>query len=187
MATDHSNYDPLRNPQVDYERADLSPAGILWFLIGLFISAVFIELVIWGMFRFMARSEALFPQGKQNPMVNAQKAAPGQIPHSVLQNTPPVNLAVFPEPRLQVNDAGEMGDFMESEQKLLNTPQPFTDVNGNVHLPIALAMQLIEQRGLPVRGSAPHDVSEQAPMLDGNPMASDPGASNGAGARAQQP
>ena len=46
MATDHSNYDPLRNPQVDYERADLSPAGILWFLIGLFISAVFIELVI---------------------------------------------------------------------------------------------------------------------------------------------
>jgi len=34
MATDHTNYDPLRNPQVDYERADLSPAGILWFLIG---------------------------------------------------------------------------------------------------------------------------------------------------------
>jgi hypothetical protein len=90
MATDHSNYDPLRNPQVDYERADLSPAGILWFLIGLFISAVFIELVIWGMFRFMARSEALFPQGKQNPMVTAQKAAPAETPHSVLQNTPPV-------------------------------------------------------------------------------------------------
>ena len=88
----------------------MSPRGILWFLIGLFISAVFIELVIWGMFRFMARSEALFPQGKQNPMVNAQKAAPAADgPHSVLQNTPAVNLAVFPEPRLQVNDAGEMG------------------------------------------------------------------------------
>ena len=52
MATDHTNYDPLRNPQVDYERADLSPAGILWFLIGLFLAGVFIELVIWGMFSF---------------------------------------------------------------------------------------------------------------------------------------
>ena len=98
-----------------------------------------------------------------------------------------MNLAVFPEPRLQVNDAGEMGDFMESEQKLLNTPQPFTDASGNVHMPISLAMQLIEQRGLPVRGSAPHDVSEQAPMSDGNPMASDPGASNKAGSEPQQP
>ena len=48
MATDHSKHDPLRNPQVDYERSDLSPGGILWFLIGLFICGVFIELVIWG-------------------------------------------------------------------------------------------------------------------------------------------
>jgi len=187
MATDHSNFDPLRNPQVDYERADLSPAGILWFLIGLFIAAVFIELVIWGMFRFMARSEALFPQGQQNPMVNAQKAAPAQIPHSVLQNTPPVNLAVFPEPRLQVNDAGEMGEFMESEQKLLNTPQPFTDASGNVHLPISLAMQLIEERGLPVRGTAPRDTGEQDATSGEAPVTSDPGASNGAGSQTQQP
>ncbi len=76
MATNHINYDPLRNPQVDYERADLSPSGILWFLIGLFIAGVFIELVIWGMFHFMARSEALFPQGNTNPMVSTQKPAP---------------------------------------------------------------------------------------------------------------
>jgi hypothetical protein len=187
MATDHSNFDPFRNPQVDYERADLSPAGILWFLIGLFIAAVFIELVIWGMFRFMARTEALFPQGKQNPMVNAQKAAPAQIPHSVLQNTPPVNLAVFPEPRLQVNDAGEMGDFIESEQKLLNTPQPFTDASGNVHLPISLAMQLIEERGLPVRPNTPHDAATQTATEGEAPVASDPATSNGAGAEPQQP
>ena len=188
MATDHSsNFDPLRNPQVDYERADLSPAGILWFLIGLFIAAVFIELVIWGMFHFMARTEALFPQGKQNPMVNAQKAAPAQTPHSVLQNTPPVNLSVFPEPRLQVNDAGEMGEFVESEQKLLNTTQPFTDASGNVHLPISLAMQLIEERGLPVRGSAPRDAGEQDATSSEAPVPSDPAASNGAGAQPQQP
>src|SRR5690349_10349667 len=63
----------LRNPQVDYERADLSARGILLFLIGLFISGVFIELVLWGMFHFLARSEALFPSGSVNPMASAQQ------------------------------------------------------------------------------------------------------------------
>jgi hypothetical protein len=186
MATDHSNSDPLRNPQVDYERADLSPSGILWFLIGLFIAGVFIELVIWGMFHFMARTEALFPQGNPNPMMSAQKAAPAETPHSVLQNTPPVNLSVFPEPRLQVNDAGEMGQFLDSERKLLDTPQPFTDASGTVHLPISLAMQLIEERGLPVRPNSPPDVAAQN-ATPGAAPAAEPGASNGTGGQSQQP
>ncbi len=183
MATNHSNYDPLRNPQVDYERADLSPAGILWFLIGLFIAGVFIELVIWGMFHFMARSEALFPQGKTNPMVSAQKAAPTVTPHSIFQNTPPVNLSVFPEPRLQVNDAGEMSEFMESEQKLLNAPQPFTDASGTVHLPIALAMKLVEERGLPVRPHSPPESAAQTGTSGAAPVAAEPSASGEGGAQ----
>lgn len=160
MATENSHFDPLRNPQVDYERADLSPSGILWFLIGLFIVGVFIELVIWGMFRFMAHSEALFPQGRKNPMVVAQPAP--ATPPSILQNTPAVNLDVFPQPRLQVYDAGEMSGFVDSERKLLDTPQPFAEVNGTVHLPIALAMQEIVERGLPVRPNPPPaDVNTQ--------------------------
>ncbi len=156
MATNHTNYDPLRNPQVDYERADLSPSGILWFLIGLFITGFFIELVIWGMFHFMARSQALFPQPAVNPMRQAQKAAPASgASRSVLQNTPGVNLNVFPEPRLQTYDAGEMGQFVNSEQELLNPKQPFADPSGVIHIPISLAMQLIVERGLPVRPNAP--------------------------------
>ena len=154
MATDHN--DALRNPQVDYERADLSPRGILLFMLGLFIAGVFIELVLWGMFHFLARSEALFPSGTLSPIQSAQyKAPPEHVPGSIMQNTPTVNLSVFPEPRLQTNDAGEMGNFLKSEQELLNPPQPFTDPSGAVHIPISLAMQLIEQRGLPSRPGAP--------------------------------
>jgi hypothetical protein len=154
MATDHN--DALRNPQVDYERADLSPRGILLFLIGLFISGVFIELVLWGMFHFLARSEALFPQGSVSPLVSAQhKAPPENEPGSIMQNTPSVNLSVFPQPRLQANDAGEMQNYLKSEQELLNPSQPFTDPSGAVHIPISMAMQLIEQRGLPTRPNAP--------------------------------
>jgi len=155
MATDHSNYDPLRNPQVDYDRSDLSAKGILWFLIGLFIAGVFIELVIWGMFRFMARSEALFPQPQRNPMAVAQQAKAADASRSVLQNTPGVNLAIFPMPRLQPNDAGDMEKFLASEQKLLDPEQPFADSTGAIHIPISQAMKLIEDRGLPVRPNSP--------------------------------
>ncbi|HUI82915.1 MAG TPA: hypothetical protein VL240_01760 [Candidatus Binatia bacterium] len=167
MATDHTNFDPLRNPQVDYERADLSARGILLFLIGLFIAGVFIELVLWGMFRFMARSEALFPQGTESAIFNPQRATKENQQGSILQNTPMVNLSVFPQPRLQSNDAGEMQNFVQSEQKLLNPGQPFTDPSGAVHIPISLAMKLIEQRGLPTRPSAPPEINTQTAA--GNP------------------
>ncbi len=50
---------------------------------------------------------------------------------------------------------GEMQNFLKSEQELLNPPQPFADSSGAVHIPISLAMKLIEQRGLPTRPSAP--------------------------------
>jgi len=74
-----------------------------------------------------------------------------------MQNFPPVNLSVFPEPRLQVNDAVDMSRFLNMEQEILNPEQPFTDSTGTVHIPISQAMKLVEQRGLPVRPSAPPD------------------------------
>jgi hypothetical protein len=155
MATNHDNHDPLRNPQVDYDRSDLSPKGILLFLIGLFVVGFFIELVIWGMFRFMARSEVLFAQGQQSRMAAQQKPVPSGKDQSVLQNIPEFNLSVFPEPRLQTGDAHDMSEYLVSEQKLLNTTQPFTDPQGVVHIPISMAMQLIAERGLPVRPNSP--------------------------------
>jgi len=167
MATDYN--DALRNPQVDYERADLSPRGILLFLIGLFVAGAFVELVLWGMFHFLARSEALFPSGTVSAVQRVQhKAPPEHVPGSIMQNTPSVNLGVFPAPRLQANDAGEMQNYLKSEQELLNPAQPFTDSNGAVHIPITLAMQLIEQRGLPTRPNAPPpELNEQTEA--GNP------------------
>jgi CspA family cold shock protein len=154
MATENSKYDPLRNAEVDYERADLSAKGILFFLVGLLVAGIFIELVLWGMFRFMAKSEVLFPQPQPNPMMSARKLAPS-APRSVLQNNPPVDIMVFPEPRLQTGDATDMSRFLAAEQKTLNPDQPFVDQSGVVHIPISLAMNLIVERGLPVRPNAP--------------------------------
>jgi hypothetical protein len=163
MATENSSYDPLRNPQVDFDRTDLSPRGILLFLIGLLLCGAFIELVVWGMFRFMAKSEVLFPQAQSNPMARSQSIPPQSTSRSIFQNAPAVSLGVFPKPRLQVNDASDMSKFLSSEHELLNAPQPFKDSTGAIHIPISQAMKLIEERGLPVRPNSEPGGSSQTP------------------------
>jgi hypothetical protein len=149
MATNHDEYDLLRNPAVDYDRTDLSPRGILVFLFGLLVAGVFIELVIWGMFRFLSHSP-YFAQGNPSPMVNAQKAQPLTAEGKDFENTTNVNPDTFPEPRLQTDDVVDMNQLLQSEHKILYTAQPFVDSNGTVHLPINEAMKLIAERGLPV-------------------------------------
>ena len=163
MATENNDYELLRNPQVDYERSDLSARGILLFLVGLLVCGVFIELVLWGMFRFMGKSEALFPQPKPNPMMSYRKVPPAPGARSVLQNAPAENVMVFPEPRLQTSDVADMNKMLQSEEKVLYPTEPFKDSTGAIHIPITEAMRLIEQQGLPVRPEAPPpNVNSQA-------------------------
>jgi hypothetical protein len=153
MATDHHD-DPLVNPAVDYDRTDLSPRGIMLFLVGLLVAGIFIELVMWGMFRFLAHS-TFFAQGNPSPLVQAQKTLPETAPGAALQNTGGINTNVFPTPRLQTDDVADMNKFLGEELKVLNPEQPFVDSTGAVHIPISEAMKLIAERGLPVRPNTP--------------------------------
>jgi hypothetical protein len=150
MATNHDEYDLLKNPAVDYDRTDLSARGILMFLVGLLVAGVFGELVIWGMFHFLARSP-YFAKGNASPMAQSQKQAPLKVEGKDFENTTNINPGNFPEPRLQTNDVVEMDDLLKAEHKVLYAAQPFADQNGTIHLPIKDAMKLIEQRGLQVR------------------------------------
>jgi hypothetical protein len=160
MATNRDEYDLLRNPAVDYDRTDLSPRGILVFLFGLLVAGIFIELVIWGMFRFLSHSP-YFAKGNPSPMVNAQKAQPLTAEGKDFENTTNVNPDLFPEPRLQMNEVGDMDQYLQSEHKILYASQPFLDSNGTVHLPINEAMKLIAERGLPVKPATPTEVTQK--------------------------
>lgn len=163
MATNHDDYDLLKNPAVDYDRSDLSPRGILVFLVGLLVAGIFIELVIWGMFHFLARSP-FFARGNPSPMATTQKAQPLTAEGKDFENTHNVNPDVFPQPRLQTDDVVDMKDLLESEHKILYAEQPFVDQNGTVHLPIGDAMKLLVERGLPVKpAGVPAVVQKTAP------------------------
>ena len=162
MATNHDDYDLLKNPAVDYDRTDLSPRGILLFLIGLLIAGVFVEIVLWGIFHFLARSP-FFAKGNPSPMLNAQKELPLTAAGKDFENTTNVNPVSFPEPRLQTSEVLDMDLLLESEHKILYADEPFVDQNGTVHLPINDAMKLIVERGLPVKpAAAPTATAQQA-------------------------
>ena len=167
MSTDN-NSDSLRNPAVDFDRSDLSARGILLFLAGLLVAGIFIELVIWGMFRFLSHS-TLFAQGNPSPMVQAQKAMPEAAPGAGLQNTAPVNTHVFPQPRLQTNDVADLDAMLRRENKILYPAEPFEDSTGTIHIPIDQAMALIVQRGLPVRPSTPAPEVKAQAVTQGKP------------------
>jgi hypothetical protein len=53
----------------------------------------------------------------------------------------------FATPRLQYDDVNELDHFRESEDKYLDST--FKDENGNIHIPISRAIDLLAQRGLP--------------------------------------
>jgi hypothetical protein len=125
------------------------------FLVGLLVAGIFVELVIWGLFHFLARSP-FFAKGNPSPMATVQKAQPLTAEGKDFENTSNVNPSIFPEPRLQTNDVIDMNQLLESEHKVLYPEQPFVDKNGTVHLPITEAMKLIVERGLPLKpASAP--------------------------------
>jgi hypothetical protein len=173
----NSNYaENLRNPAVDFDRSDLSARGILLFLAGLLVAGIFIELVLWGMFRFLAHS-TIFVQGNQSALVQTQKAIPENAPTSILQNTESVNTNVFPEPRLQTNDVVDMQALLNKENKILYPEQPFEDSTGAVHIPINQAMALIVERGLPVQPNAPPREfgTAGAPLQSVTPAGAGPG------------
>ena len=150
MATNHDEYEMLKNPAVDYDRSDLSPKGILAFLAGLLAAGVFVELVLWGMFHFLSRSP-FFAKGNPSPMANARPLAPAKVQGMDFENSPHLNPDQFPQPRLQTDDVQDMTGLLDREHKVLYPEEAFVDQNGTVHIPINEAMKLIVERGLPVR------------------------------------
>jgi len=59
-----------------------------------------------------------------------------------------------PEPRLQKNPAADLRTYREAAEKPLHSYEWIDEKGGIVRIPIERAMDLIAERGLPVRGQA---------------------------------
>jgi hypothetical protein len=77
-----------------------------------------------------------------------------------------------PEPRLQPDSMRDLEQIRGAEMKHLESYGWIDRAHGVVHIPIERAMQIVAQRGLPVRpttGTPPVPLPQPAPDIETNP------------------
>ncbi len=131
--------------QTDFEQQDLRFKPILMFLIWLAVVVGVVMLVVKGGYVLMDRYTAA-----QQPAVNPLKAPVDADTREVKKS----DVTKFPEPRLEENERTELKDFRLKEEEQLNSYGWVDQKAGTLHIPIDRAMQLVVERGLPVRNEA---------------------------------
>jgi hypothetical protein len=127
MATiDHSPRPERPGATGAHEHSDVNVRAILWFSAGLIVTAIVIHVAVWLLFVGFERRTAA-----ADPLPAPLAQPPGQLP---------------PSPRLQTRPVNDLKALRAEEEALLHGEGPG-------RMPIERAMQVLVERGLPVRGT----------------------------------
>ncbi|HVM92917.1 MAG TPA: hypothetical protein VMT67_08915 [Terriglobales bacterium] len=137
-----------------FEHQDLSPKGIFYFLIGLSLLIVVIYFIVYGIYGYLDKVNKE-NQATMSPMV---------APQADTRAVGPSNIKAFPEPRLEENERTELRKFIEDEDTKLATYNWVDKDKGIVQIPIDRAMDLVVQRGLPVRPQGQQQAQQATPQ-----------------------
>lgn len=135
-----------------FERRDISAAGIIYFLVGIAAATLIIHFLLAGLYDFLDKREKT-QQPPVNPLITNVPADTRQIPFNYPEKT-------FPTPRLEQDERTQLNDIRMAEEQRLSSYDWVDQKAGTVHIPIDRAMELVAQRGLPVR---PQEPASQAP------------------------
>jgi hypothetical protein len=127
----------------DYERTDLKTSGILYFLLTIVVVGVICLVGLRGVFDFLDHREKA-SQPPVNPLLT-------NMPTETRHIAPEYPQSVFPDPRLEVDERGQLNSIRLGEENTLNSYGWVDKKAGTVRIPIERAMDLLVQRGLPVR------------------------------------
>jgi hypothetical protein len=126
-----------------FERQDLQASGVLYFFLGLAVAVLLCILGLRGLFVFLDhREKALQPA--VNPLVTNVPTDTRHIPKDYEEKA-------FPDPLLEKDEHTKIDDLRSKEEKTLYSYGWVDEKAGTIHIPIERAMDLIVQRGLPVR------------------------------------
>lgn len=157
------------NGHGDYERSDISAAGILYFLAGLAVAGVLVYFIADGIFAYLNKRYET-EQPAVNPLVTNAPTDTRRIPPQYGNDYEKYLKQGFPAPQLEVDERTELNGERLREENTLST-YDWVDKNaGTIRIPIDRAMDILAQRGLPVR-SASTVAQDAAPE---SPAASQP-------------
>ena len=159
------------NDHEGFEREDLNPAGVIYFMAGLGVVVVVVYFVVFGMYHFLNTYERAH-QPPMSPMV----AAPADTRAVRSEDT-----QAFPQPRLEESERAQLRQFIEDQDRKLATYNWVDKDKGIVQIPIDRAMDLIVERGLPIRPE--NDRREGSSAAPANKQPAKAPASKGTGFR----
>jgi hypothetical protein len=125
---------PSQNHVIHHEESDVDIVAIFKIGTALIMLAVVIQVLVWLLFVYLNGREATDARPR-TPLAAGQ------------------DLRLPPAPRLQVTPRQDLRDLRAREDQLLNSYQWVDRSAGIVRIPIAEAMRLTLERGLPVRQS----------------------------------
>lgn len=132
MRMNNDPVDAAEKPDVRYERSDANVRAILMAGLGLIVLAAVMHVSLWWLFEYLAIREVHVT-----------------LPPSPLADQP--GAPQPPEPRLQASPGQDLQAMRAEEDALLSSYGWVDQQAGIVRLPIERAMQLLAERGLPVR------------------------------------
>ena len=133
------------NPQGNggFERRDIGVAGVLYFFLGLTAVTLVLALLLAGLYRVLDKRDSA-QQAPVNPLVTSAPADTRHIPKEYEEKA-------FPDPRLERDERNQLNKIQLDEEKILNSYGWADEKSKTVRIPIERAMDLVAQRGLPVR------------------------------------
>ncbi len=132
-----------------FERRDIGVGGVLYFLLGLAVFGMITHFLMTGLYSYLEkRTEA-----QQAPVSPLVKNAPTDTRHLPVDYKDYLQQN-FPSPQLEIDERNQLDKIRFDEAQTLSTYDYIDQKAGTVRIPIDRAMELIAQRGLPVRGQA---------------------------------
>jgi len=143
----------IRNPETRHEARTFNTRGVLLFIMFMVVFALFVHFTVLGLMSIYRKSTPLM-RTAQNPVMTRP---PSTSP---------------PPPVLQPNPVADLHNMRAQEDQILDGYAWIDQGSGKVRIPIARAMQLLVQRGLP-------NVSGQTPTPSATAQAPQSGAGTG--------
>jgi hypothetical protein len=138
-----------------FEHEDLSARNVLYFLLTLGIVTVLCMFGLKGVYAFLDH-RVKASQSEVNPLVT-------NVPEDTRHVAPRYPQTAFPSPRLEEDERGQLNGIRLEQDNTLYSYGWVDEKAGTVRIPIERAMDLLVQRGLPVRSQNSSEASDTAP------------------------
>jgi hypothetical protein len=143
------------NGHGDFERRDITVAGVIYFLVGLIVFCLICHFIVTGLYDHLDK-QSQAQQTPISPLSTSTGKDTRHLPPAFKTDAEGTDYekyleASFPAPQLEIDERNQLNNVRLNEEDTLATYGYVDKSAGVVRIPIERAMDLIVQRGLPTR------------------------------------